>query len=265
MGRIVTKQVSFILKFLSLGSGSEGNATIIEAGGTSILLDCGFSCRETTRRLRQVGLDPEQLDAIVVTHEHNDHVSGIGVMSRKYHLPVWMNQGTCYARDFGQLHVVNIFHSLTAFQIGDIHCQPVIVPHDAREAVQFVFSYQRKRLGILTDLGHVTPLIQRYFSALDALVIEANHDRDMLWQGSYSPALKKRVAGDYGHLSNLQAAQWVRTLDYQRFQHLIAAHLSRQNNTPEATEQLFAREIPQLPRCFEVACQQSGFAWKQIN
>ncbi len=253
------------MRFASLGSGSSGNATLINSGGTTILLDCGFSCREMVQRLQLQGMEPEQIDAIVVTHEHNDHISGVGPFSRKYQIPVWMNQGTWLAKDIGRIDELCIFHSFRPFRIGEISLQPYIVPHDSREAVQFVFSNGKKRLAILTDLGHITPMVKQQMVNLDALVIEANHDWDMLWSGRYSPALKSRVSGDYGHLSNQQAAQLVAELPYRQMQHLVAAHLSQENNSVAKTRAAFAEIVADFSGCFHIACQNKGFDWKVIE
>jgi len=253
------------MRFASLGSGSSGNATIIDSGQTTIMLDCGFACKETVRRLSQINIVPEQISAIVVTHEHNDHSSGVGVFSRKYKVPVYMNYGTAQQKDLGALHQCHIFDSFQSFQINDIHLKPLIVPHDSREAVQFVFQHQHKRLAILTDLGHVSGYILESLKKLDALVIESNHCPQMLQQGSYRAALKKRVGGDYGHLNNYQAAELIKQIDLTGCQHVIAAHLSRENNHPEKAISAFQKVLSKLPNGFEVACQDKGYSWKDIH
>jgi len=254
------------MRFASLGSGSSGNCTLIQSGDTILMLDCGFACKETVRRLARLTILPEQISAILVTHEHNDHFSGVGVFSRKFNAPVWMNYGTLQQhKKIGRIDRLKLFNSFTTFNINNFTLYPCVVPHDAREAVQFVFQANNKRLGIFTDLGHITPLIVQHLKNLDALMIEANHDLDMLWQGSYMPVLKKRVASDYGHLNNYQAAQLVKETNTDKCQHLIAGHLSQENNSPEKALQAFIQVLEQLPPAFEIAHQDSGFQWKQIN
>jgi len=252
------------MRFASLGSGSSGNATLIQSGETVIMLDCGFSCKETVRRLQRLEIQPEQIDAIVVTHEHNDHISGVGVFSRKYKTPVWMNYGTFRQKNLGELSQLELFNSHQSFQIKDILLQPFPVPHDAREAVQFVFSNQHKRLGVVTDLGHITEHTIKQLDNLDALIVESNHDLTLLQNGSYRESLKRRVAGNYGHLSNQQAADLVRNIGISSLQHLVAAHLSAENNTPQHTLQAFEDVLGDMPEWFFIAEQEHGFDWKKI-
>jgi len=171
------------------------------------MLDCGFSCKETINRLQRLEVAPEKVDAIVVTHEHNDHFSGVGTFSRKFDVPVWINYGTYRAKNIGKLSQLNLFNSQQDFTIKDLQLKPFIVPHDSREAVQFIFSSNNKKLAILTDLGHVTPHILTLLNNLHALVIEANHDFDMLWSGSYRHSLKQRVSGNYGFLTTKTTVQ----------------------------------------------------------
>jgi phosphoribosyl 1,2-cyclic phosphodiesterase len=229
------------------------------------MLDCGFSCKETVNRLQRLDIDPTMVDAIVVTHEHNDHLSGVGTFSRKFNVPVWMNYGTFRARNIGVLYELNLFNSQQSFTINDLQLKPFIVPHDSREAVQFVFSHNNKHLGIVTDLGHISPHVLSFLGNLDALVIESNHDIDMLWSGSYRHSLKQRVSGDYGHLSNHQAAELVKRLDIRSLQFLIAAHLSDENNSVERTIATFTQVLNKLPDQFEIADQSGGFTWKIIT
>ncbi len=222
------------MRFASLGSGSRGNSMLIEAGSTRVLLDSGFAAREVELRLRKIGVEPDSINAIVVTHEHQDHIKGVGAYARRYQLPVWMTAGTNSQDRCGRLPEVELFNPHEGgFRIGDLEAIPFPVPHDAREPVQFVFSYQGRRLGVLTDIGFYTPHISQMLQACDALFLECNHDIDMLAQGPYPPALQRRVAGDLGHLSNEQAAGFLRQFDLERLQHLVAAHLSEKNNTPE--------------------------------
>lgn len=238
------------MRFVSLGSGSRGNSLIVEAGGydavvgkTRVMLDCGFTLKETTFRLARHGLAPEQLTGIVVTHEHADHVAGVFRLARRHRLPVWLTHGTwsavqprLQAAGFVEddLRDVRLIDSHSPFAIGELELTPFPVPHDAREPVQFVFRDVRHRLGILTDVGMATAHITQTLDGCDALLLECNHDPDLLAANDrYPPSLKRRIAGRYGHLANAVAAELLQELDCSRLQHLIAAHLSEQNNTEE--------------------------------
>jgi phosphoribosyl 1,2-cyclic phosphodiesterase len=254
-----------VLRFSSLGSGSSGNACLIQTKQALVMLDCGFSCKETVLRLKRIDVDPKTIDAIVVTHEHNDHFSGVGTFSRKFKVPIWMNYGTYRSKSIGKLEQLTIFDSNQSFYINDLHLQPFPVPHDSREAVQFIFSCNNKKLAIVTDLGHVSVHVKSMLKEINALVIEANHDYDMLWAGGYSQRLKHRVSGNYGHLNNHQAAELVKSLDYNLLQHLIVAHLSSENNTPEKTRATFEQVLNIMPKQFEIANQSKGYSWKDIN
>lgn len=254
------------LRFASLGSGSKGNATLVESGDTCVLIDCGFSTREVEKRLPRLGKTPEDIDAILVTHEHGDHVRGVARLSRKYQVPVWMTAGTythCKQRE--DYPHISVFSSHQCFDINGLQVHPFPVPHDAREPVQFVFSSGELRLGILTDTGSITPHIKKMLDGLDALLLEGNHDMDMLMNGSYSPSLKKRVSGRTGHLSNTQAAQLLEGIDCSKLQHIVAAHLSEKNNHPNIVIETFARAINCSQQSIQLADQEGGFDWKVLK
>ncbi len=255
------------MRFASLGSGSEGNALLVAVGQTQLLMDCGFSLQDTVLRLARLGVAPEQLNGIVVTHEHGDHIGGVARLARKYKLPVWLTHGTLRSqpkafRDIADLREID---SQQPFSVGDIEVQPYPVPHDAAEPVQFVFSDGVRRLGVLTDVGCSTRYIESSLTGCHALVLECNHDVAMLMNGDYPPSLKQRVAGRMGHLDNQAASQLLGRLDVSRLQHLIAAHLSRKNNTPD----LAVKALSKVMNCAEdwvgVATQQEGFAWRTIS
>jgi phosphoribosyl 1,2-cyclic phosphodiesterase len=252
-------------RFASLGSGSSGNAMLIQSGETTVMLDCGFSCKETVKRLNLLNVDPGDIDAIVVTHEHHDHLGGVGVFSRRYKTPVWMSYGTAQVERIGKCHQTHILSLHQTFDIGELSLEPFPVPHDANEPVQFVFCANKKKLGIFTDAGHVTAHIRTVLSELDALVIESNHDLELLNNGSYSPSLKKRVAGPYGHLNNHQAAKLAFDIHHNNLQHLITAHLSKQNNTPGHVEETFLKFFSSLPEGFEISTQEVGFDWRSLD
>jgi len=255
------------MRFASLGSGSEGNALVVEVGRTRIMLDCGFGLRETVRRLAAKALLPEAVDAIVITHEHSDHIGGTARFARKFGVPVWMTRGTLavFRNQCAQLPEVRELDSHTAFAIGDIEIHPFPVPHDAREPVQFVFGDGVHRLGVLTDVGASTAHIEAMLSGCDALVLECNHDRGLLDNSAYPPGLKRRIAGRFGHLDNQAAAALLSRLDNRRLQHLVAAHLSRHNNTPQLALQALAAVLGCSPDWFSHATQDEGFDWRELR
>jgi len=256
-----------MMRFASLGSGSEGNGLLVECGITRVLVDCGFNLRETTQRLARIGLDPSDLAAILVTHEHDDHGGGVSRLARRYDLPVYLTYGTLVALGprGSMLPRVNLIDSHTPFIIGDLEIHPYPVPHDAREPSQFVFSDGDLRLGLLTDTGDSTPHIQRMLSGIDALVLECNHDLELLMNGPYPQSLKRRISGRLGHLDNGTAARILAGIDCSRLQHFIAAHLSAQNNTPELARSAMSAALKCEPAWVCVATQSEGLDWRQIT
>ena len=244
------------MRFASLGSGSRGNCALVEAGDTRILLDNGFAAKEVESRLSQIGVEPDSIQAIVVTHEHHDHIKGVGAYARRYNLPVWMTAGTHRQDRCGQLPQVKLFSSHeNGFVIGDIMVEPFPVPHDAREPAQFVFSSKGLRLGALTDIGFYTPHISQALKNCDALFLECNHDTEMLAKGPYPPALQARVAGKLGHLSNVQAAQFLSQMDSERLQFIVAAHLSEKNNKAELVRETMASVSTTVEERLSIATQ----------
>lgn len=255
------------MRFASLGSGSEGNALVVEVGRSRVMLDCGFSAAETVRRLARLELEPDALDAILVTHEHDDHVGGVSRFARKFNIPVYLSHGThaATAAAGSAFADVVIIDSHSPFAVGDVEIFPYPVPHDAREPTQFVFGNGASRLGVLTDAGSSTPHIEAMLSGLDGLVIECNHDRDMLLDSSYPEYLKSRIAGRYGHLDNHQAAQIVAAIDRQSLQHVVAAHLSQKNNRPDLACAALAGALNCTPDWIGVATQVDGFGWRMLS
>lgn len=256
------------MRFASLGSGSSGNATLIEAGETRLLLDCGFSVKETVTRLARFALSPEQLSGILVTHEHDDHAKGAFKFAAQYQIPVWLTYGTramCErylpAKSELKCHVID-GHS--DFNINDVWVQPFPVPHDARQPSQFVFGDGAVKLGVLTDVGSITPHIVQMLQGCDALMLECNHDVEMLRTGPYAQALKRRVGGDLGHLDNQTTAQLVRALDTSKLKHMVAAHLSEKNNTPDLAKQALAGALDCRVDWIGVAYQENGLDWRNI-
>jgi phosphoribosyl 1,2-cyclic phosphodiesterase len=251
------------LRFASLGSGSKGNSTLVEWGHDALLVDCGFSLRETERRLLRLGKVGADITAILVTHEHSDHIKGVAALARRYQLPVYITPGTYHSRDMGDLPCLNFIEAYAPFNINKLHVTPVAVPHDAREPAQFVFEYAGLRLGILTDLGSITAHVEESYQACDAMLLEANHDSVMLASGSYPPSLKQRVGGQWGHLSNHQAAGFLQRIDTQRLQHLVVAHISLRNNSLVLAQAALA-PVTQQVRQITYACQEQGFDWLSV-
>jgi phosphoribosyl 1,2-cyclic phosphodiesterase len=252
-----------VFRFASLGSGSRGNATLVNWGQAHLLIDCGFSVRETEQRLERFDLCPEDLNAILVTHEHTDHIKGVAALARRYALPVYMTPGTYFSRSMGDLPDLRLIQSYAPFELDELRVLPVAVPHDAREPAQFVFEYTGRRLGILTDLGSITPHVEACYQDLDAMVLEANHDPIMLASGSYPPSLKQRVGGHWGHLSNQQAAGFLQRLNCERLQHLVVAHISQQNNSLDVAQAALAPVTAAIQQV-TYACQNQGFGWLSV-
>jgi phosphoribosyl 1,2-cyclic phosphodiesterase len=254
------------VRFASLGSGSEGNGLVVEASSgtttTRVLLDCGFSAKELERRLWRLGLAVEQFDAILITHEHSDHVGSALTLARKGSLPLYMSWGTAQAAGADHTDIdLRVLWGDERVAIGDLEVLPYTVPHDAREPLQFVFSDGARRLGVLTDAGTSTPRISTVLSGCDGLVLECNHDTKMLAESRYPRPLKARIGGNHGHLNNDAAADILASLDRGRLKHLVAAHLSQQNNLPALAQAAMARVLGAALTEVVVASQSDGFAW----
>jgi phosphoribosyl 1,2-cyclic phosphodiesterase len=282
-----------MVRFTVLASGSKGNSTVLSGGRTRILVDCGLSCRELFRRMKLMDEDPETLDAILITHEHSDHVNGVAVTARKLGIPVYFTEGThrawmrwisprrqmtykqwleqirkqaaerqaeaeatadegepdendlaedaeaaepvapVKAKDPSWLPAVEYFAPGEPFEIGDISISPFTTPHDAADPCGFVFSVEGVRIGFATDLGYIPPNVKAQLKNLDLLLLESNHDLEMLRDGPYPWSVKQRVLSRVGHLSNEAAAGFLED-DYDgQAAYIILAHLSESNNLPE--------------------------------
>jgi phosphoribosyl 1,2-cyclic phosphodiesterase len=254
------------VRFASIGSGSEGNGLVVEAGDTRILIDCGFGVRDTAARLARIGVAPETLSAILVTHEHSDHVGGVPAFAARHRIPVWLTFGTMsvVGAKFAGMERVYGFDSHERFAIGALEIQPVTVPHDAREPVQYVIGDGAHRLGVLTDIGTSTAHVETCLSGCDALVLECNHDLGMLANGDYPPSLKQRIASRFGHLHNEAAAELLARIDTSRLVHIIAAHLSRENNTPALASMALATALNCATAWIGIANQFTGFDWREM-
>jgi len=256
------------LRFASLGSGSGGNCLVAEAAGTVVLVDCGLALTETERRLARLGLEPSQVRGILVTHEHGDHACGAFEFAAAHRIAVYLTHGTLAAMraegkvlDGVALVVVN---GRQSFIVDGLQVIPFTVPHDAREPVQYVLSDGAAKLGVVTDVGTSTVHVERMLSGLDALVLECNYDRDMLWNGGYPRWLKERIAGPFGHMDNRDSERLLAAVDRTRLKHVIGAHLSRENNRPELARAALARAMGCEENWIGLATQDDGFSWRTI-
>lgn len=254
------------MRFCSLGSGSAGNATVVESvlEGTAsrVLLDCGMAYKSIEERLATRGLTLSSIDAVFVTHEHSDHFGCAKQLAVQAQLPIWMSRGTYQAMAFpdlqGQLRWAQDGQPIA---VGHLLIQPFTVPHDSKEALQVVVSDGVKKLGLLTDLGHTTPYIAQQLQWLDALILECNHDVLRLQASKYPSFLKQRIAGAYGHLSNAQAADFLAAIQHDGLQYVVAAHLSEQNNHPSDVLTELGRVWPHRMERVVMADAETGFDW----
>jgi phosphoribosyl 1,2-cyclic phosphodiesterase len=252
------------LSFASLGSGSRGNATLVCKANTRLLLDCGFSLKETVTRMQRLGVAPDSLTAVLATHEHGDHIGGVGALAREYNLPVYLTAGTWRAAShLGELPHVELIPANGSILIGDITVAPVAVPHDASEPVQYVFQSEGKSVGVLTDLGSVTEAVLRHYEQCDALLLEANHCPELLASSAYPASVKQRIGSDWGHLSNAQAKSLLIALS-RRLKYLVLVHLSEQNNSRERVLRALGSHT-QIAEEVLFACQQRGFDWLSVG
>ena len=259
-----------MIRFCSLGSGSTGNATLVEAhSGTTVsrvVIDCGFSLREFETRLARAGLAPAQLDAVFVTHEHGDHIGCAVTLARRHGIALWMSRGTWRAigaPEFdGPLHFARDGEPIG---VGDLELVPYTVPHDAAEPLQLRCGDGAVALGVLTDVGSSTPHLLAHLRGCEALLLECNHDAELLARSTYPATLKTRIGGRLGHLSNAAAAQILHACGHARLQHLVAAHLSEQNNRPALARAALGAALETSGDDIVVADPLTGFGWLQIR
>lgn len=235
------------MRFAVLGSGSKGNCTLVQSSEASILIDCGFSYAETARRLSSLGVDPQSIDAVFLTHEHSDHSAGLLSVCRRLQIPLYASWGSCTRFDLDSLDVRYISGD-EVLEVADLRVHVVTVPHDSREPTQFLVQHAGLKLGVLTDLGYISSHVANHYSDCDALLLECNHDPEMLADGPYPPKLKARVRGNWGHLSNGQAAELLRSIDRARLQHLVIAHISEKNNSINCVQEMLAEFGSEIPR-----------------
>ena len=255
-----------MLEFASLGSGSQGNATVVRWAGGMLLLDCGFTVKATEARLERLGVKPTDIHAILVTHEHGDHIGGVGPLARKYDLPVYLTEGTfqVHQKKLGRLPCVELIRGYAPFTIEGMNITPVAVPHDAREPAQFLLHFNGLTLGILTDLGLITPHVEEQYAECDGLLVEANHDSQMLASGPYHASLKRRVSGPWGHLNNQQTAQLLSRISREQLQQLVVGHISQKNNALELVKACLTPWVSDVGQV-HYACQDEGFDWLTLR
>ncbi|MBU0588672.1 MAG: MBL fold metallo-hydrolase [Gammaproteobacteria bacterium] len=255
-----------MLRFRSLGSGSSGNATLVEASSghrlTRLLIDCGFGLKHLETRLARTGLATSQIDAVFITHEHGDHIGCARQLALRHQIPIWMSQGTHAALDFADFGgLLQQARDGEAIDLGELQLMPFTVPHDAREPLQLTCTDGATRLGVVTDLGHATSHVLHQLAGCHALLLECNHDTEMLATSRYPPFLKQRVGGRLGHLSNQDAADIAAAVCHPALQHLVAAHLSQQNNHPDLARQAMSSALGREPEDIAVANPVQGTDW----
>lgn len=219
-----------MLEFSVLASGSKANCTIVKTENTCFLIDCGLSAKECQRRIRALGIDPASIQAILLTHEHRDHVFGVPVLSRQLNIPVYANEGT--SRVIPRVSRVERFRTGEEFQLGDVSIRPFSIPHDAIEPVGFRVECGGLIYAQATDLGKVTPLVTNAIRGAHALLLESNHDPDMLWSCAYPWELKQRISSNHGHLSNSDSGALLYETAHTDLQHVVLGHISENSNTP---------------------------------
>ena len=234
-----------MITFQSIVSGSSGNCTIICSNNTKILIDCGISGKKITAYLNDMGICPEEIDRILVTHEHIDHTKGIGILSRKFNIPILASEGTWEGMEIGDIEESNIlkFTKNLSFEIGDIKITPFDIPHDALQPTGFVLETQGQKLAIATDIGHISNSVVKNLTGCNGVLLEANYDEHLLQTGPYPPHLKSRISGNKGHLANKEAGSLACYLAKNGTKRIMLGHLSNENNSPEIAFCEVAREL----------------------
>ncbi len=250
-------ELDYNLEICILASGSRGNAVYVSGGSTSILIDAGLSGIEIERRLNSKGLYPEDLDAILVSHEHTDHIQGVGVLSRRFNLPVYMSSKTEKAAvsQLGNVRVIKNFECGSPFMIKDLSIHPFSISHDAEDPSGFTVNQNGTKIGIATDLGIATSMVKEHLKGCSLLILEANHDEDMLINGPYPWPIKQRIKSRTGHLSNEASKNLLKELQHDRLKYVMLAHLSETNNTPQKALSEVGRAITHCNAQIDVATQ----------
>jgi phosphoribosyl 1,2-cyclic phosphodiesterase len=258
-----------MLRFASLASGSRGNALLIESGSTLLMVDCGLPYRDVEQRLAAVGRCGDDVTAVLVTHEHADHLRGVATFARRHGTRVLTSHGTgralATASGWSDELEREPFSTHRPLRVGAFTVEPFPVPHDAHEPCQFAFAAAGRRLGLLTDTGHVTAHIRERLGRCDALALECNHDAESLARGSYPPSVKARVASAYGHLSNAQAAGFVAHVLHGGLQWIMAMHISERNNSPAHVRSALGPALAAGPTRLALAEQDAPSGWIEVE
>ena len=256
------------MRFCSLGSGSSGNSFVVQNEITTLLVDCGFGLNETVTRLGRYGVSPDKINAILLTHEHEDHIKGAFSFSNKYKVPIYLSYGTfkmCKKRINDNYDInFNIIESTQSFMINDVEVTPIPVPHDAREPFQFMFKSNLKSIAIITDLGFITNHIIKTIKEIKALVIEFNHDKTMLVDSDYPQSLKNRVGGLYGHLDNMESIKLLKSINYESINWIAAAHQNEKNNDDTLVRRLISEATLKDSESIKVIDQMNGIDWLNV-
>jgi len=233
------------MKFCSLGSGSSGNSYLVSKNKTNILVDCGFSVTELEKRMSKREMKPSEITAIFLTHEHDDHSKGVFAFAEKHDKPIYLTYGTlkmCQKKIKNSYNLkINIISPLDNLELNEFIIYVIPVPHDAREPVQFKFESEKKTLAIITDLGFGNKELINSIQKINALILESNHDDNLIHQSRYPKNLKERIRSNYGHLSNQNSLQILKKLNLDNLKWLGAAHLSKENNSPELVKDLWEK------------------------
>jgi len=253
------------LRFASLGSGSRGNALLVELNDTLLMVDCGLTLKATQQRFDALGREPRDVKALLVTHEHADHIQGVARFARRFGTPVWMTAGTAAAGATSSLTRLHTFSVHRKLSFGEMEVQPFPVPHDAREPAQFIFHGGGRRLGVLTDTGYITSHISDRLTGCDAIALECNHELAMLMSGGYPASLKRRIASQRGHLSNDQAAGLLDAVGHQELQWVIALHLSEQNNSSGHVRESLSQRLRGSGQTVHIASQHQPSEWLTVE
>lgn len=255
-------------RFCVLGGGSKGNSILVESEGARILIDAGLSCKQLGLRMREVGVTPETIDGIVITHEHKDHTQGVEVFTKKYDVPIYINRGAFEILEPKMKRVPRtcFFNSSEDFEINDLSLSPFSTPHDARDPVGLVVVKNGKRLGIVSDLGYVTHLVRERLRGVNSLVLESNHDEDMLFAGPYPWSLKQRVKGKSGHLSNEDSRKLLEDIFCtSKLNSVILTHLSDTNNRPGLVTSSIGEFLKEKGISFDIASQHSVSRMMEVS
>ena len=254
-----------MLEIASLGSGSSGNATLVRSANTTLLVDCGFTLKESLKRMATLGVAPSDLTAVLISHEHSDHIKGIGPLSRKFGVPIYLTHGTFGRLRDNRLINYELFHAHAPFMLGDIEVDPFPTPHDAAESCQFVLRNQGVSFVVATDMGVCTPFILDKLAGVNAILIECNYDDEMLRKGPYPPSLQHRIRSNFGHLGNVQAGPVLRAIDHPALQTILLGHLSEKNNTESCARDAVLASLPNAADRIEVLKQHAASRWFAIT